>query len=87
MAHVCHHKCAVLDAKIGMWEVGQNRNDLILKSERSDQRTHGSTAAEVMKQFQLVLNPNGAARDIDLLQCHESGLLASARFSVDSPSF
>jgi len=87
MAHVCHHECAVLDAKVGMWEVGQDRNDLILKSESSDQRTHGFTAAEVMEQFQLVLNPDWAARDIDLLQSHESSWLTSSWFSIDSSSF
>lgn len=73
MAHVCHHKRAVLDAKIGVGEVWQDRNNLVLESKCSDQRTHGFTAAEVMEQFELVLNPNWAARDIDLLQCHESG--------------
>lgn len=86
MAHVCHHKCAILDAKVGMWEVRQYCDDLILKPERSNQRAHGSAAAKVVKQFQLVLNSNGAACDIDFLQCHISSFLPPHWLPVDSSS-
>ena len=51
MAHVCNHECAVLNAKVGMGEIGQHSNHLVLVSESSDQRADRPASSEIVKQF------------------------------------
>lgn len=48
MAHVRNHKCAILDAEVGVREERKDCNDLVLVSERGDQRTYGPTPAKVV---------------------------------------
>lgn len=51
MAHICNHECAVLDTKVGMGEVGQHSNHLILVSESSDQRANRPASSKVVQEF------------------------------------
>lgn len=87
MAHICHHECAILNAKVGMWEVWQHGHDLILESKCRDQWAHGSTASKIVQKLQFILNSNWATGNVDLLQRHISGFLVSGMLSFNSASF
>lgn len=45
MPHVRNHECPVLNAKVGMRKEGKDRYDLVLVSERCDERTHRSASS------------------------------------------
>jgi len=90
--HVSDHEGAILNTEVGVREVGQDGDDLVLVSECGDEGTHGFASPEVMQQLQLVLNPEGAARHVDLLQRDIFGFPAvsgprPAAVVTQSPSF
>lgn len=87
MAHVCNHEGAVLNAKVGMGEIGQYSYHLILVSESSDQRADRPASSEIVQQFQLVLDPQRATRDIYLLQRNEFCFFPPCWLVFHSPSF
>lgn len=68
MSHVRDHKSAILDAKVGMGKVGQDRHDLILMSERGNERAHGFASPEIMQQLKLILDSEGTTCHVDLFQ-------------------
>lgn len=82
MAHVCHHKRAILNAKVGMRKVGQHSYNLVLVAEGCDQGTHGFAPSKIMEKLQFVLDANWAAGNIDLLQRHIARRFASSGASI-----
>lgn len=87
MAHICNHECAILNAKVGMGEIGQHSDHLVLISEGSDQWADRPASSEIVQQFQFILNSQRATGDIDLLQCDKFRFLPSGLLAFKPPSF
>lgn len=48
MSHIRNHKSPVLNAKVGMREVGQDCHDLIMVSEGRDERANRSATSKIV---------------------------------------
>ena len=58
-AHIGDSKVAKVLAEVGVTEVWQDCDDLVLMTESSDQGTDSIAASKIVEQFELVLNTVG----------------------------
>lgn len=67
-----------------MTEMRQHSYDLVLMSTSRDQRADRFAASQVVQQLKFILNPYGAAGNIDLLDGDKPGLRLTAFIMVSA---